>query len=418
MKARTKALVAAVAVVAGSGGVAVATSTHARETVARTAGDSGTARPGLDPSRLQQRLDALHAAGMPGAISSVRNGEQEWNGAAGVADTRTGRPVAPGMGHRVGSITKTFTATAVLLEAERGRIALDAPIGTYLPTLVPGARGKQITVRMLLNHTSGIGDYLPYVFPSLGKPSPASLDAGRFRRLAPATLIAYGLKAPATGKPGGPQGVYSNTNYVILGELLRQVTGGSGEDTITRTVINRVGLRNTHFPQTTHLTGPHSRMYESLYSTANPPRDYSVYDMSWAGTAGALVSTTDDLNRFFRALLSGRLIGKPMLAQMQKTIPLGKQPGAATMQYGLGLLAMKSPCGTYWGHDGMVWGASAFSLTSPDTRRQVSLALNLTKYGKLDGNGQPQAHPIDPAQDAYMQEAVCGGTPSPSSSRR
>jgi D-alanyl-D-alanine carboxypeptidase len=94
-------------------------------------------------------------------VAEVRDGDQVWGGATGVADITTGRPVTDDMRHRVGSITKSFTAAAVLQQVECGRIGLDSPIGHYLPRLVPGERGDAITVRMLLNHTSGLAEYLP-----------------------------------------------------------------------------------------------------------------------------------------------------------------------------------------------------------------------------------------------------------------
>ncbi len=121
----------------------------------------------LDDGELNAALQAVHRAGMPGVFAEVRDGDQVWRGAAGVADVGTGRPVTPDMRHRVGSITKTFTAAAVLQQVESGQIGLDTPIGHYLPRLVPGERGNAITVRMLINHTSGLAEYLPYAYPSL-----------------------------------------------------------------------------------------------------------------------------------------------------------------------------------------------------------------------------------------------------------
>ena len=157
---------------------------------------------GIDPAKLRATLDAVHVAGMHGVFSAVRDGGERWQGAAGVADVRTKRPVTADMQTRVGSITKTFVATAILQQVEKGTVQLDAPIGHYLPDQFPGQRGQQITVRMLLNHTSGIGDYGLYAFPSLSELSPKSVDAGRFRMLSPKQLVDWGLQAPPTGEPG------------------------------------------------------------------------------------------------------------------------------------------------------------------------------------------------------------------------
>ncbi|TDC87452.1 class A beta-lactamase-related serine hydrolase [Actinomadura sp. 7K507] len=361
----------------------------------------------FDPAKLRATLDATHEAGMHGLYSAARDGRTRWDGASGVADTRTERPVTPNMRQRAGSITKTFVATAILQQVEEGRIALDTPVGRYLPGLVPGELGEQTTVRMLLNHTSGIGDYIAAAFPSLGELSPESLDEHRFRDVPPEQLVSWGLQAQRTGIPG-ERWSYSNTNYIIAGLLLEKVTGTEAEKYITRNVIAKAGLKNTYFPSSPWVFGPHSRMYESLYQQVDPPRDYSTFDMSWAWTAGALVSTTGDLNRFYRRLLTGGLIGEESLVQMKRAVAVNDPDGNFLMNYGLGLYALSLPCGTFWGHDGAVFGAATQSLSSEDGSRQMSVALNLTKHQQLDARGVPIPHPIDNALGAHVVEALCG----------
>ncbi|SNT06401.1 D-alanyl-D-alanine carboxypeptidase [Actinomadura meyerae] len=365
----------------------------------------------FDAAKLRATLDATRDAGMYGLFSEARDGRTAWDGASGVADVRTRRPVTPGMRQRVGSITKSFVAAAVLLETEKGRIVLDAPVGRYLPGLLPGGLGDQITVRMLLNHTSGIGDYVGIAFPSWTELSPKSLDEYRYRNVSPEQLIAWGLQAPRTGMPG-ERWSYSNTNYIIAGRLLEKVTGTRVEKYITRNVIEKAGLKHTYFPSSPWIAEPHPRMYESLYRHVQPPRDYSVYNMSWAWTAGALVSTMDDLNRFYRALLTGRIIGKDALAEMKRTVPVQDAEGNVLMNYGLGLYALNLPCGTFWGHDGAVFGAGTQALSSAGGARQVSVAFNLMKYQQLDANGVPVTHPIDNALAAHVVEALCGTRPA------
>jgi D-alanyl-D-alanine carboxypeptidase len=351
---------------------------------------------------LQSALDGVHRAGIPGVFAEVRDAGRIWRGAAGVADVETGRPVTPDMRQRVGSITKTFTAAAIMQQVENGLIQLDAPIGHYLPLLVPGERGDTVTVRMLLNHTSGIAEYIPYAFPSLQGPSPESLDDNRFRLFRPAELIEMGLTAPASGEPGGTPGVYSNTNYMLLGQLLEQVTGTTVEKYVTREVIERAGLRHTEFPAVPYVEGPHSRMYEALFGLIDPPRDYSVYNMSWVWPSASLVSTVEDLNLFYGKLLRGEIVSQSSLAQMRRTNPVIALDGQ-TIHYGLGLHKAEIPGhGTFWGHDGTVWGAATVSMTRADGRRQMSFAINLTRWGSP---GQP--HPIDGALTTFKQQALC-----------
>ncbi|GAA2769241.1 serine hydrolase domain-containing protein [Streptomyces indiaensis] len=372
------------------------------------AGTTGTPEAvSLDGPALRGSLDAVHEAGLYGVFSSVRDGRERWTGASGVADTATGRPVTPDMRQRVGSISKTFTAVGVLQQVERGRIRLDAPVGDYLPDLIPGERGREITVRMLLNHTSGIGDYVLSAFPSLAQGSAASLEEERFRSVRPVELVRMGLAAPATGRPGAVPGSYSNTNYVIAGLLLEKVTGRKASTYLTRHVIDRAGLRHTYLPRTPYIKGPHARMYESWFGRLDPPRDFSVYDMSWASTAGAVVSTTDDLNRFYRALLGGKLVGKASLDEMTRTVPV------SGIDYGLGIYSLElRGCGRFWGHDGAVFGAGTIALSSRDGKRQVALAQNLMKYQELDENGSPKRHPIDDALAVHIVRALCPDVPA------
>nr|WP_308427866.1 serine hydrolase domain-containing protein [Streptomyces roseolilacinus] len=376
----------------------------------------GTPPPaGIDPAGLDAAADGVHRAGVPGVFAEVRDGDRTWRGAFGVADVTTGRPVTPDMRHRVGSITKTFTAAAVMRQVEQGRIGLDTPIGTYLPDLVPGERGRRITVRMLLNHTSGIPDHIRHAFPSLleNPPRPESLDDNRFRRFRAADLIRMGLELPPAGEPGSPTGVYSNVNYLLLGRLLEEVTGTTAERCITRDVIEPAGLRHTGFPAGPHVEGPHPRMYEALYGIIDPPRDYSVYDMSWVGTGAALTSTMADLNRFYGALLAGRIVGEASLAQMRRTLPVRALDGS-TIEYGLGLHKVDVPgCGTFWGHDGTVWGAGTMSLTRADGGRRMSVAINLIRWSRPDSGDGPPRHPIDDALKELYRRAL-GGTPETS----
>lgn len=371
-------------------------------------------RTSLDPAALQSALDGVHRAGMPGVYAEVRDAGKVWRGAAGVADVETGRPVRPDMRQRVGSVTKTFTAAAVLRQVEKGLIQLDAPIGRYLPRLVPGERGDRITVRMLLNHTSGLAEYLPYAFPSLrGLPSlrdvsPGSIDDNRFTRFRPAGLIKMGFMAPATGEPGGPLGVYSNTNYLLLGQLLELVTGSPAKECITHEVIQRAGLEHTEFPAGPRIEGPHPRMYEALYGLVDPPRDYSVDNMSWVMTGAGLVSTVADLNTFYGKLLGGEIVRPSSLAQMQRTGPVIALDGQK-IEYGLGLHQVEIPGqGTFWGHDGTTWGAGTVSMIRADGGRQMSFAINLMRWNRLDASGQPLPHPIDDALSTLRLEALCG----------
>ncbi|MFI6294544.1 serine hydrolase domain-containing protein [Nonomuraea sp. NPDC050790] len=376
------------AVVAGSAILAAATVTTTPASATPATGQD------LDRRALRETLAEVPKGGVYGIYSAVQHRRQSWRGAAGQADVSTGRPTRPDMRHRVGSITKTFTATAVMRLVERGRIGLDTPVETYLPGLLPDAR---VTVRMLLNHTSHIGDYDEALITK-----PEDLDALRVRQFTKRELITLGLGVGKTGEPGQVPGVYSNTNYIVLALLITKVTGEEAEEHITRSVIRAAGLEDTSFPRTPYLPRPHARAYTSAFGYYDPPRDYTVFNMSWASTAGGIVSTMSDLNRFYRALLGGKLVSPSSLAQMKQTVPVLPGEGApAATDYGLGIFTLDLPCGgKAWGHDGGVIGMATNSLTTENLDRQVSTGVNLTWH--------PPAEPGEAAHVRHILTALCG----------
>ncbi|GAA1368789.1 serine hydrolase domain-containing protein [Catellatospora chokoriensis] len=356
---------------------------------------AGAAPAAATGSTLRPQLEAITAAGMPGVFAEAVDGRHRQSAAAGVADVSTGAPTRPGMRHRVGSITKTFTATVLLQLVGEGKLRLDAPIGRYLPAYAVDG----VTVRMLLNHTSGIADYDHVIFAT-----DVLLEENRHRTFTPAELAAIGLGQPPTDVPGAAWS-YSNTNYVLAGMILEKITGRSVAHEITKRIIKPLGLRHTYLPGTgTRIHGPHAAAYIPWYDGVL--LDFADYNMSWAWAAGELVSTTGDLNMFYRALLTGRLLRPAQLAEMQTTVPW--VPGAPEYGgYGLGLYSNALPCGLAWGHDGLVLGHATISWHSPDGRRQVTVAQNMTHYV---APGQPD--PIADATIAMLVAQLCGEQPA------
>jgi D-alanyl-D-alanine carboxypeptidase len=130
--------------------------------------------------------------------------------------------------------------------------------------------------------------------------------------------------------------------------------------------------------------------------------------MSWAGTAGAIVSTMDVLNRFYRLLLGGKILRPAELAQMKTTVPVTDGLGNVVMNYGLGIYNEATPCGRVWGHSGGVFGMGTYAMASEDGTRQISMGFNLMKYNEIDQNGQLVPHPIDYAIAGHLIQAMCG----------
>lgn len=373
---------------------------------------SRATRNALNSAQLTTALNDIHHAGVPGVVAEVREGADVWRGASGVADIKSDRPMIPDVRHRMGSISKTFVAAAVMQQVERGQVQLDAPVGRYLSPQITGECGGSVTVRMLLNHTSGLADYLPYAYPSLtpfpmlAETSPDSIEANRFVQFQRRDLIQLGVTAPAFNRPGTAPGIYSNTNYLMLTELLEQTSGVAAEEYIAQNVIDRAGLEQTGFPDGLGVSGPHARMYESWFGMIDPPRDFSVYDMSWVGPAASVISTVADLNRFFGLLLTGEIVSQASLAQMQRTVAVISFEGKK-FEYGLGLHKLEVPGnGIFWGHDGSVWGGGAISMTRADGTRQMSVAVNLQRWNTLDASGKPQRHPIDDALESFYRLAL------------
>jgi D-alanyl-D-alanine carboxypeptidase len=347
--------------------------------------------------QLQQLLDADRDSGVPGPFAQVRDGNQVWRGASGVADVVTRRPVHPWYQHRVGNIAKTFVAATVLQLVGEGKVGLDAPIAEYLPGVLPDPLGHQVTVRMLLNETSGIGNYSDGFFRV-----PDDLETMRHKHFTPAELVAIGL-SKRRANPPGEAWAYSNTNYVIAGMLIERVTKRRYAAEVERRILRPLGLGSTYFPGDERgIRGPHANAYVPWPD--DTLRDFTEYDMSWAWAAGEMISTPNDVNRFYRALLTGKVLRPALLKEMLKTAPTQSKVDG----HGLGIHWVLTACGPMWGQDGNVVGQLTSTLHSVDATRQVTLAENLSFTGPP---GLP--HPIDGARARFLAEAACGSAKKP-----
>ncbi|WP_406236819.1 serine hydrolase domain-containing protein [Nocardia sp. NBC_01009] len=316
---------------------------------------------------LQVGLDELVKDTLvPGAqlVLTEHGTDTQING--GVGDVATGAAFPDNAQVRIASNTKAFVATVVLQLVAEHRVELDAPLERYLPGRVygPGGDGRVITVRNLLQHTSGIPNYLPYL--DLG-----SVDA--LRRSRPADeLIRLGLDHPAEFTPGSAFG-YSNTNYLLAGELIEQVTGSLVSVEITRRILVPLGLGHTYwplFPVENVIRQPHPHGYHNFGGTRV---DITDIDPGWGLPDGALVSTGADLNRFFMALVSGRLLPPEVQTEMMHTIPTNEP--ARPREAGLGLFRRINSCGMEtWGHGGAMNGFLVFGAATTD--RAVTVSTN------------------------------------------
>ncbi|MBY8344306.1 beta-lactamase family protein [Streptomyces spinosirectus] len=263
---------------------------------------------------------------------------------------RAGRGIARADHFRAGSITKTFVATVILQLAAQQRLSLSDTVEQHLPGLVRGAGndGRALTLRSLLTHTSGLYDF--------------TADTKGAVPLTPLQAVHIALTHPPALRG---RYSYSNTNYVLLGLVVRQVTGHSYATEAEDRIIAPLGLTGTSFPGSrTALPSPHGRAY-----TANGT-DVTRLDPRVAGAAGELVTTLADLDRFYAALLDGELLPPRWLREMLDT-------RTAHGSYGMGLFPVRLPCGvTVWGHNGRITGSYVRTAATMDGRRVLTFRVN------------------------------------------
>lgn len=329
---------------------------------AAIAGVASAAAPTLSASAkadLQTTLEAqMTKYDVPGAIVGMWFPEQgTWVMGSGVGDVSTG--VAPRITDhvRIGSITKSFTATVVLQLVDEKRLALSDKLSKYAPW-VPGAKG--ITIRQLLNMTSGLYNFTDV--PEFW----ARIEADPQATWRPRQLVDLAIAHPAVFPPG-QEYMYCNTNYILLGMIIEKVTGRTAGKEITTRIIRRLGLTHTSFPMTTGLPTPHMHGYvqDDGEQGGEGLVDVSIVSPTPYWTAGAMVSTVKDLRVWTNALVTGRLLSKRMhAAQLRFSAP-------NTTSYGLGVM---NGHGVLFGHSGEVPGYNSSMYYLPSLKA-ISITL-------------------------------------------
>ncbi|MCP2204853.1 serine hydrolase domain-containing protein [Lentzea flava] len=339
-----------------------------------------TAQADVDRTAVQQAMDQLTSGG--GALGvqvRVTDGRQQFTARSGAAELNTTTPVPHNGSFRIGSITKPFVATVVLQLAGEGKVELDAPVARYLPDLLPG---KDITVREILQHTSGLFSYtraLPL--------SPDGFEPIRDKHWEASELVAIAAERPLNFPPG-TKWEYSNTNYIVAGLLIEKLTGRSYADEIERRILKPLRLNGTYLPgDSQDIRGPHAHAY---WTANGEPSDITHINPSVTGASGEIVSTTRDLDTFVVALTSGKLLKPAQQAELTRTTEVS--PG-----YGLGIKVM-TVCGKQvWGHGGGIPGFSSELLTTADNRRRLVMSATTAPV-----SGDPR-----PALDKLLSATFC-----------
>ncbi|OZC88642.1 alkaline D-peptidase [Rhodococcus sp. 06-412-2C] len=305
---------------------------------------------------VEAALDALVDAGSVAAVAQVRDGENSWSGAAGLAERNGTEAASADDPVRIASVTKSMVAAVVLQLVDEGRLQLDQQVDELLPGLLP----KPVTVRQLLDHTSGIPDYL------VGFDSAEQIAARSADSVADDELISQALAMPWPTDPGSTF-AYSNTNYVLLGRIAADLDGKSIGQSLQDRVFDPLGMTDTTYPTDAAIADDALHGYVLENGTYT---DVTDYDASIWSSGAAVVSTVGDMNTFFRALFDGTLLPQNLIDEMQVLTPSA---------YGLGLLLGGDACNPgsgelVFGQRGNGFGYRTFQFSSPDGHRQVSLA--------------------------------------------
>ncbi|MGV9289055.1 serine hydrolase domain-containing protein [Streptomyces sp. NPDC003719] len=356
-----------------------------------------------DRPELRKAIEEMVQSGFTGVTMHVHDEQGEWSGSAGVRELgETAKP--PVNGHvRIGSNTKTFTATVVLQLVAEGTVGLDTPVADHLPGF---GLDPRITVRMLLQHTSGVFNFTgEYYDDGTFAPGISATTAGRewvdnrFRTYRPEELVRLALSKPARFEPGTDWS-YSNTNYVLARLLVEKVTGRSLAEEMQRLILGPLGLSDTVVPDTSpEIPEPHAHAYYRYEDAGRQETvDVTRQNPSWISTGGDMISTPQDLHTFISALMGGKLLPAPLLAEMCKPHPKAG--------YGLGVFVQDAgeDGGTVITHNGGMAGHAALMYSTPDGSKTLTAGLNY-----VDDTALSMAAAFQEATQRLVKEVFGGG---------
>jgi D-alanyl-D-alanine carboxypeptidase len=325
--------------------------------------------PAESTAKVQRALDEVVAAGAPGAIALIRDGDRTQQLSSGYGNLAPLTPIRVSDRSRIGGVTKSFVATVVLQLVGEGKLALDDTVERWLPGVI--SNGEAISITRLLNHTSGIYNYS--ADPALLAP----YVAGDFTRIFDPRV---GVQVAADHGPlfaPGSALAYSNTNYLLLAMIVEAATGNSISTELRARIFEPLGLRHTSYPTSSEIEGSYIHGYV-LFEEG--PLDVTPWSPTFFGASGAILSNAKDVARFYRALLRGELLAHKLLKSMKTIDPVatGGIPDAGILGggWGLGLLREEFPCGEAWGHDGENPGYKTAAWNSKNGKRQVVVIVN------------------------------------------
>jgi D-alanyl-D-alanine carboxypeptidase len=339
-------------------------------TLAGLAGGATLAEAGKRLDKLQSGLDEVVGLpeGPPGASALIKRRGKSAFLKAGVANLGNGATYHRNDHFRIASTSKAFSGAVALVLVDQGALSLDSTIGEVLPSLP--AAWSAITLRQLLQHTSGIPSYTKD--PGYQQYLPTHLADP----IAPEDLLAFVADDPLHFPPG-TQYKYSNSDNIVIGLMAEAASGSSYDQLLRELVFSPLGLDRTSLPNDLEIPEPYVRGYDN--TPPNPPEDISkVINAQQVWASGALISTPVELTRFIRAYASGELITRGLRAQQRSFIPgaAGEPPGPAQNSGGLALYRYRTGCGTVLGHSGNFPGYTTLMIATPNGRRSAVVTVN------------------------------------------
>ena len=368
------------------------------------AGGVASAAPSKgEAESLKSRAQGLVDAGYPAVLAAVTDSKGESAGVAvGKGSLEAGQAPPLDGEVRIGSNTKTFVAVVVMQMVQEGKVGLDEPIETYLPGLIKGegVDGSKITVRQLLQHTSGLPDFEETLFGT------TDVFQYRYHYVTPRDILDSALSKPAQFEPG-TQWKYTNTNYVVLGMLVERVSQRPVGEQIDERIVKKLGLSHTYFPAPGEekIRGTHPQGYH--LSAGGKLEDITEMDPAWGWAAGAMVSTPSELNTFFQAVFDGRLLTQASIDEMKNgAVDASSYLGPGTV-YGLGLIGRSLSCGgTSWGHGGTIHGYQTDNAVGPDgtavTVAVTALPTAIADQNNLESSAKEKHQRNKDAVDAAL----------------
>ncbi len=330
--------------------------------VAGTGLAADIAPPGLS-AETQKKVDAavaevLQKTGAPSAsIAIVRDGHTVYVQAYGDARLEPQLPAEPGMRYAIGSVSKQFTAAAILLLQQDGKLSLDDKVAKYFPDLT---RANEITVRQLLSHTSGYQDYWPqdYMVPLMVEP------------VTPEGIMDRWAKKPLDYEPG-TKWQYSNTGYVIAGRIVEKVSGKPLFQFLQERVFTPLQMKSAHDFDREPLSAGNAGGFTSF--ALGPPRAAAASGAGWLSGMGELAMTAEDLARWDISIINRSLLSEPSYRALETETLLTSGVGT---RYGLGVDVELESQRRKIAHDGEVVGFTADNLVYPDDRTAIVVLVN------------------------------------------